>query len=134
MVDPEEKKRFERAVEREIVAGQRREPLWSDLLQQCVGDEKQAKRAYIAQRVEQLLAGEAKRRQKRRRKRKKRSYLDRNALSAMFGRRVIYGVMISVAVVVLFLIMLLSHTEDSRWMSLFTNESPPIPNEWDPTQ
>jgi len=134
MVDLEEKKRFERAVEREIVAGQRRAPLWSDLLQQCDGDEKQAKRAHIDKRVEQLLAGEAERRQKRRRKRKKRSYLDRNALSAMFGRRVIYGIMVSVAVVVLFLVLLLSHDEDSRWLTFFTNESPPIPNEWDPTQ
>ena len=133
MVDLEEKKRFERAVEREIVAGQRREPLWSDLLQDALGDEKKAKRAYIARRVEQLLAGEAERRQKRRRKRKKRSYMDRNALSAMFGRRVIYTVMISMAVVVLFLLLLLGHDEGSRWLTFFSNESPPIADEWDPT-
>ncbi|GEM_PF-2687499 len=133
MVDAEEKKRFERAVEREIVAGQRREPLWSDLLQEADGDEKKAKRAYIAKRVGQLLAGEEERRQKRRRKRKKRSYMDRNDVSLWFGRRVVISVMVTVALVVGFLIYMLGHDEGTRWLNFFANESPPIPNQWDPT-
>jgi len=134
MIEAEEKLRLERAVERELIAGQRREPLWSDLLQEADGDEKNAKRAYIKVRVEQLVEGEMDRRKKRRRKHKKRSYHDRNTLSLMFGRRIIFGVMITAAVVVLFLVFLLDHTESSRWLDFFSNQNPELPDEWDPTQ
>lgn len=134
MIEADEKQRLGRAVERELIAGRRREPLWSDLLQEADGDEKNAKREYIKVRVEQLVAGEMERRQKRRRKRKKRSYQDRNTLSTMFGRRVIYGVMIAAVLGVAFLVYLLNHTESSRWLDFFSNKNPELPNEWDPTQ
>lgn len=134
MIKTEEKQRFQRAIERELVAGQRREPLWSDLLQEHDGNEKAAKRAYINARTQQLVDGELERRQQRRRKRKKRSYHDRNALSAMFGRRVIYMVMVATSIVVAFLMLLLTHDEGSRWLHFFSNEGPQLQDQWDPTR
>lgn len=131
MVDAEEKQRFERAVERELVAGQRREPLWSDTLHDAEGDEKKAKRVYVQIRVEQLVEGELERRIKRRRKRKKRAYQDRNSMSLMWGRRIIYSVMALAVVVFVFVLMMLSHTEDDSWF-VFSG-APEVPDEFDPT-
>lgn len=133
MVDAEEKQRFERAVERELVAGQRQEPLWSDILHDEEGDEKMAKRAYVKIRVEQLVEGELERRQKLRRKRKKRGYRDRNTLSLQTGRRIIYSVMVGGAVVVLFLLLLLSHGEKDRWIVFSDGAGQSEPNQFDPT-
>lgn len=132
MVDAEEKQRFERAVERELVAGQRREPLWSDILHDAEGDEKQAKRAYVKIRVEQLVEGELERRQKRRRKRKKRAYQDRNSISLMWGRRFVYSVMALGVVVVLFLLLLLSHGEKDRWIIISDGAGQEASDEFDP--
>lgn len=134
VVDAEEKQRFERAVERELVAGQRREPLWSDILHDAEGDEKAAKRAYVKIRVEQLVEGELDRRQKRRRKRKKRGYQDRNALSLQTGRRIVYSVMALGVVVVFFLLLLLSHGEKDRWIVISDGAGSPVPDEFDPSK
>lgn len=133
MVDTEEKQRFERAVERELVAGQRREPLWSDILHESEGDQKKAKRAYVKVRVEQLVEGEMERRKRRRRKRKKRAYKDRNTLSLMTGRRIIFSIMVVTAVAIVFGILLLSHSEGDRWFVISDGAGASLPNQFDPT-
>ena len=134
VVDAEEKQRFERAVERELVAGQCQEPLWSDTLHDAEGNEKKAKRVYVKIRVDQLVEGDVERRQKRRRKRKKRAYMDRNSMSLMWGRRIIIAALAITAVVVLFLMLILGHTENDRWIVFSEGDGSDIPDEFDPTK
>ena len=82
------------------------------------GNEENAKLAYVKIRVDQLVEGDVERRQKRRRKRKKRAYMDRNSMSLMWGRRIIFAAFAITHVVVLFLMLFLGHTENDRWIDL----------------
>ena len=81
MSDLAHTERYRKAVEQELASGNRREPVWKEVLATAGGDEEAARERYIQLRVDQIAADEAGREAVEKARREKRRFYDSLALT-----------------------------------------------------